>query len=200
VLKVFTLGTNFYRGLFMGKCFYIFIFLCGVQLHASDTFVISKDLGKPPLAKPKERIALQMKQYRKSFEKQSLEQYSEFLNGLLKKIEQKATTENTESLFKELTMYYDTVKTELEAVGQALAFEMQQNVNVDSKELEYTQDAQNILDKARSTLTSKDYKKRVKELIKLTGDALLNDNVPYDEVCRLQVAFNVFNDAYKSLK
>lgn len=184
----------------MGKCFYIFIFLCGVQLHASDTFVISKDLGKPPLAKPKERIALQMKQYRKSFEKQSLEQYFEFLNGLLKKIEQKATTENTESLFKELTMYYDTVKTELEAVGQALAFEKQQNVNVDSKELEYIQDAQNILDKARSTLTSKDYKKRVKELIKSTGDALLNDNVPYDEVCRLQVAFNVFNDAYKSLK
>lgn len=178
----------------------VFIFLCGVQLHASDTLVISKDLGKPPLAKPEERIALQMKRYRESFKNQSLEQYSEFLNRLLEKIEQKATTENTESLFKELTMYYDAVKTELEAVGQALTFEMQQNVNVDSKELEYIQDAQNILDKARSTLTSKDYKKRVKELIKLTGDALLNDNVPHDEVCRLQVAFNVFNDAYKSLK
>lgn len=177
----------------------------GMQIEASDTLVIPKvipkDLGKPPLAKPKERIALQMKRYRQSFEKQSLDQYFAFLNDLLNRIEQKAMMENIESLFEELTMYQDAVKKELEAVKQALEFEKaQQKVNVASKELEYFQDAQNILNEARSALTPKNYKKRVKELMKSTGEVLLNDNIPYDEACRLQVAFNVFSEAYKTLK
>lgn len=184
----------------MEKRFYLFMLLSVAQLQASNALVIPKNLGKPPLAKPQERVALQMKRNRQNFQQQNLKEYFDFLNALLRQIEQNASTENTETVFAELMIYYDAVKKELEAVGQAFEFEQQQQARVVAKELKYFQEAQNILNSERLSLSPKDYKKRVKELRDLTDQALLNDNIPFEEVCRLQVAFNVFSDAYQSLQ
>ncbi len=200
----------------MEKRYCIFALLVCVQLYGSSRLAIPKNLGKPPLA-PKiltvqQRIDHDFANYSNLYPDKS---NTEIFELLLENAAQALSGEQHWLLEEEWQTYQDLIWQKMEQienfkrVTQKLNFDKNnasnvsspsKKINIVSKELEYLQEAQNILDRERLSLTSKDYKKRVKELRDLTGQALLNDKIPLEEVCRLQVAFNVFSGAYQSLK
>lgn len=174
----------------MGKYFFITVMLLSaVLLQASDSFNNLALLGKPPLARPEQRIRFQMQKNRKMFES-NRDGYFDFLKVLRLQIEQQLRNalQELEIVYSdELYLYQNAVDNEIQAIEQAIEFEATEKMN---KYLEYK----------KRLLKLEDFKELVKNLIEQTRKFLMQDAGSLTQKKEAAIGFNILNEILKKLK
>ncbi len=174
----------------------VFLMLCyAVRLTASNVLTIPQDLGKPPLAHLQDRVRQAMNKNRRMVTKK--DEYQSFLQTLLTEINKKIHSTVDVNYLLELILYQNNVIQELEAIEQAVEFEQQNLIDLQSL---YEAEAKNILANEKSRLSPKYFKRKVKDLIKATSEELVNDRGTKEQADRFRVYFKVFSETLKELR